>query len=96
MIPGKWAKHTQCPVWNSWKDIAENWDKFTIFYDAGKFWYEVLMAHPEMIRHAPDPFPSEYLDATRWAKVLLLHPELESKVPWDDLPAQRMNPMFSP
>ena len=66
-----------CP----WEDIAEDWDE----YDAGDFWYEVLMAHPEMIRHAPDPFPGEYLDATRWAKVLLLHPELESKVPWDDL-----------
>ena len=38
-----------------------------------------------MIRHAPEPFPGAYLDATRWAGILLLHPELESKVPWDDL-----------
>ena len=66
-----------CP----WEDIAEKWDE----YLAGYFWYEVLMAHPKMIRHAPEPFPGAYLDATRWAEVLLLHPELESKVPWDDL-----------
>ncbi len=66
-----------CP----WKRIAEEWDD----YFAERFWYEVLMAYPRMIEHAPSPFPAEYLNATRWAKILLLHPGLCPKVPWDDL-----------
>ena len=66
-----------CP----WKRIAEDWDQSFADY----FWYEVLMAYPEMIRHAPSPFPAEYLNATRWAEILLLHPGLCPKVPWDDL-----------
>lgn len=66
-----------CP----WERIATEWNEFY----AGRFWYEVLMAYPAMIEHAPSPFPAEYLDATQWARILLLHPGLCPKVPWDDL-----------
>ena len=66
-----------CP----WERIVKDWNE----YEAGCFWYEILMAYPRMIKHAPVPFPGAYLNATRWAEILLHHPELCSKVPWNDL-----------
>ena len=66
-----------CP----WEKITGDWD----WYEHEYFWYPVLMARPRMIKHAPSPFPAEYLDATRWAKILLFHPELGSKVPWEEI-----------
>ena len=50
-----------------------------------KPWHAILAVHPEMIKHAPVPFPAEYLDACDWADILILHPQLKSKVPWENL-----------
>ena len=52
-------------------------------------WYNILLAYPQMIKHAPAPFPAEYLDICDWAEILLLHPQLKSKVPWKKLKWRR-------
>ena len=52
------------------------WDKLS-----SSAWHDILLAHPEFIRHAPKKIPQSFMTINQWLEVLLRHPELDEFFP---------------
>ncbi len=44
-------------------------------------WHDILLEHPEFIRHAPKKITLSFMSANQWLEVLIRHPELDAYVP---------------
>ncbi len=52
------------------------WEKF-----GPSAWHDILLEHPEFIRHAPKKIKLSFMSAGQWLEVLARHPELDAYVP---------------
>lgn len=44
-------------------------------------WHDILVEHPEFIRHAPKKITLSFMSANQWLEVLIAHPELDAYLP---------------
>ena len=44
-------------------------------------WHDILLEHPECIRHAPKKITQSFMTVNQWLEVLIRHPELEPYLP---------------